>query len=94
MVFPHDIYRFSNEILSFIILYSYTTCKSLFFSTKLQQCLLSQVFDQELEKVEGFEGFSDFCQTFKLYRGKTRDEGEDPSVVGEFKVELSFQLTL
>ncbi|XP_056883020.1 dysferlin isoform X2 [Takifugu flavidus] len=44
-----------------------------------------KVFDQELEKIEGFKGFSDFCQTFKLYRGKTRDEGEDPSVVGEFK---------
>lgn len=56
--------------------------------------LLCQVFDQELEKIEGFEGFSDFCQTFKLYRGKTRDEGEDPSVVGEFKVEMTFQLML
>ncbi|XP_054916787.1 dysferlin isoform X7 [Poeciliopsis prolifica] len=44
-----------------------------------------KVYNQELEKVEGFEGLSDFCQTFKLYRGKTQDEGEDPSVVGEFK---------
>ncbi|XP_055360624.1 dysferlin isoform X3 [Betta splendens] len=43
------------------------------------------VYNQELEKVEGFEGLADFCQTFKLYRGKTQDEGEDPSVVGEFK---------
>lgn len=48
---------------------------------------LLQVFDQELEKVEGFQGLSDFCQTFKLFRGKTQDEGEDPSVVGQFKVE-------
>ncbi|XP_058480141.1 dysferlin isoform X2 [Solea solea] len=44
-----------------------------------------KVFDRELEKVDGFEGLSDFCQTFKLYRGKTQDDGEDPSVVGEFK---------
>lgn len=62
------------------------------YGTSALLCVLSQVFDQELEKNEGFEGFSDFCQTFKLYRGKTRDEGEDPSVVGEFKVKLSCQL--
>lgn len=51
---------------------------------------LLQVYGRELEKVEGFEGLSDFCQTFKLYRGKTQDEGEDPSVVGEFKVKHVF----
>ncbi|KAL4660943.1 dysferlin [Arapaima gigas] len=44
-----------------------------------------QVYDCELENVEGFAGLADFCQTFKLYRGKSQDEGEDPSVVGEFK---------
>ncbi|XP_037402227.1 dysferlin isoform X3 [Pygocentrus nattereri] len=44
-----------------------------------------QVYDRELEKVEGFEQLADFCQTFKLYRGRTQDESEDPSVVGEFK---------
>lgn len=45
-----------------------------------------QVYDQTLEKVEGLQALSDFCQTFKLFRGKTQDEGEDPSVVGQFKV--------
>ncbi|XP_066536467.1 dysferlin isoform X2 [Hoplias malabaricus] len=44
-----------------------------------------QVYDRELEKVVGFEQLADFCQTFKLYRGRTQDESEDPSVVGEFK---------
>jgi hypothetical protein len=38
--------------------------------------------------VEAFEGLSDFCNTFKLYRGKTQEETEDPSVIGEFKVSL------
>ncbi|XP_062850251.1 dysferlin isoform X2 [Trichomycterus rosablanca] len=45
-----------------------------------------QVFDTELEKVEGFQRLADFCQTFKLYRGRTQEnESEDPSIVGEFK---------
>ncbi|XP_030635858.1 dysferlin isoform X2 [Chanos chanos] len=44
-----------------------------------------QVYDRELEKVEGLENLADFCQTFRLYRGRTQDESEDPSVVGEFK---------
>ncbi|XP_072543802.1 dysferlin isoform X4 [Salminus brasiliensis] len=44
-----------------------------------------QVYNRELEKVEGFGQLADFCQTFKLYRGRTQDESEDPSVVGEFK---------
>uniref|UniRef100_A0A672Q560 Dysferlin-like n=1 Tax=Sinocyclocheilus grahami TaxID=75366 RepID=A0A672Q560_SINGR len=44
-----------------------------------------QVYDRELEKVEGFEQLADFCQTFKLHRGRVQNESEDPSVVGEFK---------
>ncbi|XP_015253989.1 PREDICTED: myoferlin-like [Cyprinodon variegatus] len=44
-----------------------------------------QVYNTELEEVKEFQGLTDFCSTFKLYRGKTGDEEEDPSVVGEFK---------
>ncbi|XP_012735941.2 myoferlin [Fundulus heteroclitus] len=44
-----------------------------------------QVYNTELEEVQEFQGLTDFCSTFKLYRGKTEDEEEDPSVVGEFK---------
>ncbi|XP_019953049.2 myoferlin [Paralichthys olivaceus] len=44
-----------------------------------------QVYKCELEEVEEFQGLTDFCSTFKLQRGKTDDEEEDPSVVGEFK---------
>ncbi|GAA6074911.1 dysferlin isoform X1, partial [Tachysurus ichikawai] len=45
------------------------------------------VYDTELEKVDGFEQLADFCQTFKLYRGRTQEsESDDPSIVGEFKV--------
>uniref|UniRef100_A0A673HM87 Myoferlin-like n=1 Tax=Sinocyclocheilus rhinocerous TaxID=307959 RepID=A0A673HM87_9TELE len=43
------------------------------------------VFNTELEAVPEFRGLTDFCTTFKLQRGKTEDEDEDPSVVGEFK---------
>nr|XP_033809300.1 dysferlin isoform X2 [Geotrypetes seraphini] len=44
-----------------------------------------QVYETELENIEEYEGLTDFCRTFKLQRGKTYDENEDPSVVGEFK---------
>ncbi|XP_057704394.1 myoferlin [Corythoichthys intestinalis] len=44
-----------------------------------------QVYDRELEQVEQFQNLSDFCGTFKLQRGKTDGEDDDPSVVGEFK---------
>ncbi|XP_028983374.1 myoferlin [Betta splendens] len=44
-----------------------------------------QVYNCELDNVEQFHRLTDFCSTFKLRRGKTEDEEEDPSVVGEFK---------
>lgn len=44
-----------------------------------------QVYKSELEQVEEFQGLTDFCSTFKLQRGKTEDDEDDPSVVGEFK---------
>uniref|UniRef100_A0A7N6AT89 C2 domain-containing protein n=1 Tax=Anabas testudineus TaxID=64144 RepID=A0A7N6AT89_ANATE len=47
--------------------------------------LLKVVYNGELEHVAQFQGLTDFCSTFKLKRGKTEDEEEDPSVVGEFK---------
>lgn len=40
----------------------------------------------ELENIRDFQGLNDFCQTFKLCRGRNDDGEEDPSVVGEFKV--------
>ncbi|KAM5141597.1 myoferlin isoform 3-T3 [Mantella aurantiaca] len=43
-----------------------------------------KVYETELEDVQEFRGLTDFCETFKLYRGKA-DESDDPSVVGEFK---------
>ncbi|XP_058241621.1 myoferlin isoform X2 [Hemibagrus wyckioides] len=43
------------------------------------------VLGSELENVSDFHGLTDFCNTFKLVRGKSDDGEEDPSVVGEFK---------
>ncbi|XP_028979153.2 myoferlin isoform X2 [Esox lucius] len=44
-----------------------------------------KVYDCELEEVPEFQGLTDFCHTFRLQRGKTDDDEDDPSVVGEFK---------
>ncbi|KAL7990477.1 hypothetical protein Chor_013907, partial [Crotalus horridus] len=44
-----------------------------------------KVYNCELENVPDFRGLTDFCDTFKLYRGKT-EENDDPTVVGEFKI--------
>lgn len=44
-----------------------------------------QVYDSELENVPEFKGLTDFCNTFKLQRGKNDNGDDDPTVVGEFK---------
>ncbi|RVE59409.1 hypothetical protein OJAV_G00188400 [Oryzias javanicus] len=44
-----------------------------------------KVYDRELENVPEFKGLTDFCNTFKLQRGKNDDGDDDPTVVGEFK---------
>lgn len=55
----------------------------------LIRLFLIQVYKTELEEVPQFSRLTDFCQTFKLRRGKTDDDDEDdPSVVGEFKVKI------
>lgn len=53
-----------------------------------------QVYNSELEDVEPFQGLTDFCSTFKLQRGKTEDEEDDPTMVGEFKVRKPSSYTL
>ncbi|XP_030610233.1 myoferlin-like isoform X2 [Archocentrus centrarchus] len=44
-----------------------------------------KIYDCELEDVPEFKGLTDFCNTFKLLRGKNEDGDEDPTVAGEFK---------
>ncbi|CAK6964081.1 myoferlin-like [Scomber scombrus] len=44
-----------------------------------------KVYDCELEDVLDFKGLTDFCNTFKLQRGKNENGDDDPSVVGELK---------
>ncbi|KAM8729757.1 myoferlin-like [Acanthopagrus schlegelii] len=43
------------------------------------------VYDCELENVPEFKGLTDFCNTYKLLRGKNENGDEDPTVVGELK---------
>ncbi|KAM9837553.1 myoferlin-like [Aulostomus maculatus] len=44
-----------------------------------------KVYDCDLEDVPEFKGLTDFCNTFKLQRGKNENGMDDPTVVGEFK---------
>ena len=50
--------------------------------------LSSQVFPNELESQPEFDGFSEWLQTFDLYRGKKSEEDfeDENRVVGRFKV--------
>ncbi|CAL8381790.1 unnamed protein product [Gadus morhua 'NCC'] len=44
-----------------------------------------EAYDNELEDLPEFNGLTDFCDTFKLERGKKQSKDDDPDVVGEFK---------
>ncbi|XP_075890689.1 myoferlin-like isoform X2 [Nelusetta ayraudi] len=44
-----------------------------------------KVYDCELEDVPDFKGLTDFCDTFRLQRGKNENGDDDPTVVGELK---------
>lgn len=45
------------------------------------------MYGAELEKVEVFNGFQDFLETFNIHRGKVKSKSdEEDTVVGEFKV--------
>lgn len=46
-----------------------------------------KVYGTELEKVEVFNGFQDFVETFYIHRGKVKSKSEEEeTIVGEFKV--------
>lgn len=44
-----------------------------------------KIYNEELENQKEFDNFTDFCDTFELIRGKTKNEEED-QIVGQFKV--------
>lgn len=64
------------------------------FSPKLQRkkpkasVALMKVFPNELEAQKNFDGFTEWLQTFELYRGKQGEEifEDEGRVVGKFKV--------
>ena len=48
--------------------------------------VFSKVYGTELEKVEVFNGFQDFVETFYIHRGKVKSKSEEEeTIVGEFK---------
>lgn len=51
------------------------------------------MYDCELEDVPDFKGLTDFCDTFRLQRGKNENGDDDPTVVGELKVDKNHHST-
>jgi len=52
----------------------------------LNVCFFPKVYGTELEKVEVFNGFQDFVETFYIHRGKVKSKSEEEeTIVGEFK---------
>ena len=52
-----------------------------------------KVFPNELENQKDFDSFTEWLQTFELYRGKQGEEGfqDEARVVGQFKVSQNFR---
>ena len=47
------------------------------------------MYNTELEKVDVFNGFQDFVETFLIHRGKVKSKSdEEENIVGEFKVRI------
>ena len=86
----------SKQTLSFVFLTKYCTkmLNFLLFSPKMQRkkskasVAMMKVLPNELENQPEFDGFTEWLQTFELYRGKQGvEEFEDEGrVVGKFKV--------
>ena len=56
---------------------------------------LMKVYPNELESQPEFDGFSEWLQTFELYRGKQADEifDDESRMVGKFKVTCTVKST-
>ena len=58
------------------------------FCLAVNTVIICQVFPNELESQPEFESFTEWLQTFELYRGKKSDDDleDENRVVGKFKV--------
>ena len=56
------------------------------YLVEMNRVFLPKVYGTELEKVEVFNGFQDFVETFYIHRGKVKSKSEEEeTIVGEFK---------